>query len=183
MTEGEFCRIYASVKSHNPSMQNVSYEEAKDMMLEGPRPENYKLTHSAGISNMWGAVVYALPMVMQMDWKFWVPTDNRRFLTSDDPVVAKIQDEKGALLIKPGWGHPSIEVTSPISPRLCFVATWGQGQGRIDLDGDSVLIINELRVLMSQMFVYSRRREDIQHLFEERDQNRTGRHWKLDRLY
>ncbi len=182
-SDEDFRQIYEKAKTSRPEqMKDVSYEEAREVMLEGPKVENIRLSHSAGIVAMWGSIE-ALPLLMKMDWKFWVPTDNHRFVTSDDPVVGVVNDERGGILMKPGWGHNSLEVTFPLSPTLCFVGTKGGEKGRIGLEGESVPIINELRVLMSHQYVYASRKFEFQNLFEERNISQAPEHWKLDKLY
>ncbi|MDO8468315.1 MAG: DUF4238 domain-containing protein [Candidatus Peribacter sp.] len=162
MTDKDFKIVYESVLSRHPEMQNVSFAEAKQIMLEGPTVDNIRLSHSAGIYSMWASVEQMLPVVMKMDWKFWVPDDNRVFFTSDDPVVATIRDERGLLRpLKPGWGHPSVEVTLPLAPRLCCCVSHGGGTGRLLLGDEGVPFMNELRVIMSNRFIYSSRKLDL----------------------
>lgn len=169
MPDEEFRQIYDSVRARHPEMIDVSFEEAKEVMSTVIKPEGLTTTHSQGIYAMWLGIEQMLPVVMEMDWTFYVPDDNQVFITSDDPVVATIEVDGLLRPIKPGWGHPSVEVTLPLAPRLCLSATHGGGVGSVLLSGEGVPFMNELRVMMSERFVYSSRKMDLKAQFEKRD--------------
>jgi hypothetical protein len=185
MPDAEFRQIYDSARSRHPEMKDVTFEEAKEVMHTELKPENLRATHSQGIYAMWLGVEQVLPVVMGMDWTFYVPDDNQVFITSDDPVVATIDVGDTLRLIKPGWGHPSAEITLPLAPRLLVSVTYGRGTGRVLLSEEGVPFMNEQRVMMSERFVYSSRKGDWQSLFQKRDEHiaASGDPENITRLY
>ena len=163
----ELREIYDKTRAENPDW-DVSFEQAKGWMLEGLKRENIRLNQSAGLLEIWSSFEM-LPTLMSMDWKFWVPAGGE-FITSDDPVVSTIQTPHGTEFIKGGWMQPTIQVTLPLAPRLCFVATWGGGSGRRMLTARSVPLINKETITMSQRYAYANQeRTDLEEAMQERD--------------
>jgi hypothetical protein len=184
-SEEELRMIYEKTKKEHPEM-DVSFEQAKQWMIEGPTRAHVKLSHSAGLLDMWTMAADVLPIIMEMDWQFLVPPDESTFITTDDPVVSTIQTERGTEFLKGGWGHQSLNVTFPLSPRLCFSATWGGGKGKATLTTDSIPVVNHEVILMSQRYVYANsERTDLGAFMEERDHatKQSPEPYRITKLY
>lgn len=172
ITDEEIREIYDKTVSEHPEVADVPFEDAKEFLLSQKLdPQRMELAHSAGIYDMWVSLPQIIPFILKMDWNFWIPDDNRRFVTTDDPVVSTIRTGRGITFVKGGWIHRSLEVHFPLTPRLCFAATKGGGTGTTILTGDSVPLINEMLIMMSQRFVYSSRKSvpEIQGAINKRD--------------
>jgi hypothetical protein len=185
----EMKKVFETVRAENPGVyEDWTIEQAQAVIAEGTDRENIRLSHSAGIRDMWASLRQALPFVMQMRWGFLIPHDgvSERFFTSDDPVVATVNDGEGCMLIRGGWGQPSIEVIFPLSPTLCFVASHKGLNGTATTDAESIRSINHFLVLQSEKFIYaSTQNADTQESMRERD-NLRGPHtepFQLAKVY
>ena len=170
LDEDVFRKVLAQVKAAHPDFPDVSLWEAKEWMKDvRPKREEIKLTHSAGIKGMWMGTIIQLPILMQMQWKFWIPEDGE-FITSDDPVVSTIDSPRGTEYVKGAWHHENVRVTFPLSPTLCFVATWKGGSGTMGLAKESVPTLNQRTAMMSETYVYATRsRKDVQPMMQQRE--------------
>lgn len=65
-------------------------------------------------------VVPLCAMFLEMTWRLTAAPAGREFVTSDNPV-AFAGDEGDSSIFK----NKTLEVTMPIDPRHCLLATWG----------------------------------------------------------
>ncbi len=165
-----FRTVIAQVKAMHPDFPDISPEEARQWMKDvHPKREEIKLSHSAGIKGIWMNTLMQLPILMRMQWKFWVPEEGE-FFTSDDPVVSTVDSLRGTEYVKGAWHYENIRVTFPLSPKLCFVATWKEGAGLMGLAKESVSTLNRRTAMMSETYVFSPQPiEVVQSFMKERE--------------
>lgn len=165
-----FRTVIAQVKAAHPDFPDISAAEAREWMKDvHPKREEIKLSHSAGIKGIWMNTLTQLPILMRMQWKFWVPEEGE-FVTSDDPVVSTVDSSRGTEYGKGAWHYENVRVTFPLSPMLCFIASWKEGNGLMSLAKESVPILNRRTVMMSENYVFApEARTDLQPFVEERE--------------
>jgi len=158
MNDEEMQKIFEEVKEKNPDMyKSVTFEEAKNWMIEGPKQRNIVFTHSHGIRSMWEAAVMCAPMLMQLGWQLLEPKNqNQQFCTSDDPVVNTVEQNGMLRVAKGGWGQSSLEVTFPLTPNLCLAMANRVQTGCHKVSEEMVEFINELTVVQSFKYVYTK---------------------------
>ena len=101
-----------------------------------------------------------LPILCQMEWAFFVASEACSFLTCDtplswvDPTLPPGPYGSGGLAMR------SVEVTFPLSPRLCFVGTWREGNsGWAPAPDSTVHELNRRRVSFAHQSVYAHTEE------------------------
>lgn len=94
------------------------------------------------------------PLLLKMEWAFFAPAEEMKFLTCDTPLSWVDPLPPGPL--GSGLAMRNVEVTFPVGPRLCLIATWREGNtGHAEVDDEIVHQINRRRVDFSSRFVFS----------------------------
>lgn len=102
-------------------------EEDIDRMLEFLRSDRYEIVarneyvNSLAFGSSGEVVTEAL---MNMSWEFYIAPGNLYFVTSDNPVVLFDKKHNSNFWSIGYKSSPSVEVTFPISPKICLHTTW-----------------------------------------------------------
>lgn len=67
-----------------------------------------------------------VPMIYNMNWQFHIASQNKYFLTSDNPVILNDPSLKEIYPSFSGWSNPNIHLTFPLNSTMCLRATWGR---------------------------------------------------------
>lgn len=97
------------------------------------------------------------PIFYEMKWKFFIATDDYKFVTSDNPLhyCDLTQDRRVGLLNK------NVEVTFPVSKDLAFFGSWQNiKEGYEKADNNLVKEVNLRTVISALRFVYSSKKSD-----------------------
>ena len=161
-SDSDLREIYEKSKAKNKELENVSFEEARQVMLEGPKEENLALPFSHGISSMWQAAKECSKYMHMRQWQLLSSEKvGKHFWLSDNPVI-KIRDipeEEVYEVMQGGWGRKDLEIALPLSPTLCFYAA-----GKVDeqfsvINTTSVAAINWWTVQQAVDEVYTATKE------------------------
>jgi len=96
-----------------------------------------------------------LPLLLKMEWAFFVAAGEMKFLTCDTPL-SWVDPTLPLGPYGSGLAMRNVEVTFPIGPRLCLIATWREGNtGHAEVDDEIVHQINRRRVDSSSRFVFA----------------------------
>jgi hypothetical protein len=146
LSEDEMRKIFEDSAAKNPdSFAGVSFEEAKQFLLEGPNPKNIVFKDKQGLRYMWQSAKEGVPFLLRRDWNLLTPAEEGdEFILSDDPVLIIIADDDGMTLAKGAWQNKSIELVLPLSPKLCFYASNDISHIDAELDSDAMAEINVL---------------------------------------
>jgi hypothetical protein len=99
---------------------------------------------------------HVLPLPLKMEWAFFVAAGQANFLTCDTPLSWVDPIAKPTLYGSGGLAWRNVEVTFPLGPRLCLVATWREGNtGYAQVDDDIVRELNRRRVHFASRSVFS----------------------------
>lgn len=88
-------------------------------------------------------------LLMRMVWSLLIAPEGSNFITSDNPVVVRNPND-------PKWlfcgfaSDPSIEVTFPLSPKICLFGSWGRYRRIVEYITD-----NEVTEINFETFKYS----------------------------
>lgn len=88
-------------------------------------------------------------LLLKMDWSLLIAPEGVQFITSDNPVVVRNPND-------PNWlfcglaSDPSIEITFPISPKICLFGSWGRFKRVIEYISDK-----EVSKINFETFKYS----------------------------
>ena len=98
------------------------------------------------------------PLIASMEWMLMeAPTAGPEFITSDNPVVPWVAPQ----FLHPhrgsgGWKHRHVQVTFPLSPKLCWLGHWIKGMPtRWQASAEEVKQANRVRAAESERFLYS----------------------------
>jgi hypothetical protein len=93
----------------------------------------------------------------RMSWQFLHSTTNSPFATGDNPVFyCDPEHRSSGLLTGVGLANPTIEVTFPLSRKICALGTWHENAlVHMDVDQKIVDLVNERTVGAALRFVYS----------------------------
>jgi uncharacterized protein DUF4238 len=115
-------RLLASIEKYNAAKGGaLTVEDARGFLtgiLSGEAALSLGDKAQIGFSMM--TVVPLCAMFLEMTWRLTEAPIGREFVASDNPV-AFASDEGDPSIFKNG----SLEVTMPIDPRHCLLATWG----------------------------------------------------------
>jgi len=157
-SDKKLLQIFNKTKSENKELANVSFEEAKQWMREGPKEENLTLPFSHGISSMWQAAKECSKFMLMREWQLLSSEKTEKcFCLSDNPVI-KIRDipeEEVYEVMQGGWGRRDLEIALPLSPTLCFYTTDKVETNFSFVEAQSVDLINWWSVANSVDEVYS----------------------------
>lgn len=94
-------------------------------------------------------------IISKMHWSFLKSSDQDLLLTSDNPVV--IVDPNGeSNFLGPGYLNKNIELTFPLTPNLCLLATWKNDPDRFhNIDRYTVANTNDRTIRYSHKYVFS----------------------------
>ena len=96
-----------------------------------------------------------LPLLLKMEWAFFVAGGEMKFLTCDTPL-SWVDPTLPPGPLGAGLAMRNVEVTFPVGPRLCLIATWREGNtGHAQVDDEIVHQIKRRRVDFSSRFVFS----------------------------
>ena len=76
-------------------------------------------------------------IVSEMNWKFLTTQQDEHFVTSDNPVVVVDPERKDQ-----GAGYkssPTVQLTFPLSAKMCLLATWSEGKDEYKEIGEEML--------------------------------------------
>ncbi len=125
ISDKELLEIFNNTKVRNTELENVSFEEAKKWMRDGPREENLVAPFSHGIGSMWLAAQECSKYMLMREWQLLsAEKAGKNFWLSDNPVI-KIRDipeEEVYEVMQGGWARKDLEIILPLNPTLCFYA-------------------------------------------------------------
>lgn len=101
----------------------------------------FESSQSMHVQTMLYVVPRLTPIIRQMKWAFLHSPPQHAFITSDQPVTLvnpQIPPQMGGS----GFGVRGIEVTLPVSIRVCMLLTWEGPVGHVDIDQNKVSQIN-----------------------------------------
>ena len=92
----------------------------------------------------------------RMHWQFLHATGTSRFCTCDNPVVRHVPANSPGHHLGPGLRNKSVEVTFPLSKKICALATWASEEVlHVDVADEVVDHIAERTVHYATEHVYS----------------------------
>lgn len=95
-------------------------------------------------------------VINRMTWTR-LSSDTVDFITSDSPVGLFLPSKFRGPHVGEGLAVPGIEVTLPLSPRLCWLGTWEKDAvEEMALSRANTKEMNRLRALHAERFLYSR---------------------------
>jgi len=123
-------------------------------------PSRFKV--KASRSNLLGMMLSPLReitnIIYRMTWTFLHATDQALFITSDHPCVTF---DRRSGRIDQGLLHQYVEISLPLSSRICLLSHWGEARQRHkNLSGDKVScriveILNGLRIRGADKLIIS----------------------------
>ena len=95
-------------------------------------------------------------LIHDMKWTWLTAPEGFNFITSDSPVARDLPPEHHYAMMGPGFVNPEIQVSLPLSPRLCWLGTWNEEMaGSIVLPKEIAKTLNRLRAIHSEKYLYS----------------------------
>lgn len=87
--------------------------------------------------------------LLRMDWSLLIAPEEISFITSDNPVVVK--DPENLNYRSCGFSSsPNVQVTFPLTPKICLFGSWGRYRKIIEYIG-----ANEVKEINFETFKYS----------------------------
>ena len=120
----------------------------------------YKINASKSfILKMMVSLTEIAKIIFKMQWTFLHTTEKTGFITSDSPFNMRNPKSNS-----PWYGHgltyQDIEVTIPLSKKICLLATWNKGLWpHIDVPQQVVEELNHDRIIASDKFIISSQKD------------------------
>jgi hypothetical protein len=92
--------------------------------------------------------------LIKMYWCLCTAPDGVHFITCDSPVVVRFRKGDG-VGFGGGFGHPTAEVTFPISPNVCIGLTRYNKYKALFVDSEFVKKVNRRMALNAERYVFS----------------------------
>jgi hypothetical protein len=90
---------------------------------------------------------------------------NDYFITSDTPLVRELAPDTANKFAGPGLANPDVQVTMPLSPKMCLLATWNENAPKhLDLESEGVAHCNIMRAVHATRALYGPHDDDIREL-------------------
>lgn len=159
------------VEENPPLMyeQDFDIEEVRQAILAGrgddlAAREDYQLTSMIAIGKL------EAELLLNLNWQTIYSEDQDLFLTSDDPVVSWVADERlNKLYPRMGFGAPSVNIWFPLCRTICLRINKDceAGYGRWVSAG--IRSVNNMTAKCADRFVYApERSEKIKLLFDKK---------------
>jgi hypothetical protein len=161
----ETFKLFAEVRSEEveellqaapPTLWGKSKPTAKEFVRY--LDENYRIVvnREASVAESLRLAPATLNKLLEMDWCLCDAPKGKFFLTSDTPlcVFARASETKALFVVR--LGLPNVEVTFPISPRLCLLLNRGHSGGpRRTVTAAVVRQLNARMITTAERFIYS----------------------------
>jgi hypothetical protein len=132
-------------KAETERMRQLALDPAKHFTIKG-RPE-------ASLAQALEMVIRIAGLLFEMRWELLAVTGSERLITGDMPVTWR--DPTGPKAFGAGLGMPGVELSLPLSPSVCFVASWKGRPGVSVIRQDRVRDLNRERVRHADRFIYT----------------------------
>lgn len=102
-----------------------------------------------------------MEVIYDMEWSIGY-TENRYFITSDNPVAVDCDENllRSQAAPKAIYCHPKTMIDFPLSPRSILVLTWQKMKVNFNVGDAGVLKANEERAMRAQRFLYAHTQDD-----------------------
>lgn len=95
-------------------------------------------------------------LIHEMTWTWMTAPERFEFITSDSPVARDLPSGYRNPWMGPGFLNPEIQVSLPLSPRLCWLGTWKEEMaGSIVLPKEFAKALNRLRAIHAEQYLYA----------------------------
>lgn len=107
-----------------------------------------------------GAHDKIVEVIYDMEWSLIFAHDAQCFITSDNPVVREVFSRNRHPFYGGGFTDPNIEVSFPLSPKLCWLGHWNKEMPKIGpISKQATKETNSLRAMYARRFLYSNERD------------------------
>lgn len=94
--------------------------------------------------------------IVRMNWTWLASPDGIDFITSDSPVIRSIPPVPHHPMMGLGLRNKFIEVSLPVSPKLCWLGTWIKSAPEIGVaEKQHVKSLNRLRAIDAENYLYA----------------------------
>lgn len=156
--DGErFRDSYRRMEEHNCTdekdrLSDSGIEEIREFMLA----DEYGINIAQEVTLLQlGHLPEVAKIIFQMQWSFVLAPEGFRFITSDSPVVREIPPEQYHPMMGPGLMNPSIVVSFPCSPHLCWLGAWKEMPASAVISKEGAKAVNRLRAVHAERYLYS----------------------------
>lgn len=154
-------KSYAVFYKRTGNTNNVSLDEYSRYMtsyMQGRKKCNEvenKILDDIIKSDSIGTEIFLLGYLLRSHWSFLIAEHNDYFLTCDAPVNIFALTENGSVIVWGGLHEQEVEISFPISPKICLIVTANQKFKERFYDRELVTEINLRTFRVAERYVFS----------------------------
>lgn len=148
--------IKRSLVSSGESPEDIT-DERIEKIISLIISDNYdvKIPQEYSIMNMIENAQQMSMIISKMSWTLLKSDEQILFVTSDNPVVLSDPTNESRLY-GPGFLSKKVEMTFPLTPKLCLLASWKEGEDTFHkIDSLIVAEINNRTIRYSHKYIFS----------------------------
>ena len=144
----------ALVAEGSPSSKALTKEELREMVLNFDEHFTVKIDRKSATFSPLAHADAIYNELTKMYWCLCTGPEEWNFLTSDSPVVVRFGKGNG-IAFGGGFGHPTAQVTFPISPRVCVYLSRNHRWKVVPVDSTFVKNANRRTAINAERYVFA----------------------------
>ena len=102
----------------------------------------------------------------EMYWCLSTAPLESEFISCDSPLVVVFREDK-KMGLGGGFGHPNVEVSFPLSPKVCLTLDRRTNLKRRNLGNSAVLELNRRAAAVAERYIFSTQKSEYVHKLVE----------------
>jgi hypothetical protein len=110
--------------------RSVSEEELAEILRTAERDFRVEVDRKAALIDCIKMASTLAELLYRMNWIICDAPANSHFVTSDAPVCVYLPTGPGRAVLGAGFGHPEVQISFPVSPKVLLLLDWQHGRER-----------------------------------------------------
>jgi len=150
-------RILTECNEQNEPPSDEEVKKLQEIIAAGEFDLNIPQEYS--IMNMAEHAQEMSKIISKMNWGFMIAPEGLNFITSDNPVIIKDPNNKSKFYGDGYLSSKTIELTFPLTPKICLLATWKVLSGDYaEVDRESIFAVNDRTCKYRHQYIFSSQR-------------------------